>query len=144
MTAVAARLLTATEAQVRSGRSMTRFRQWVAAGRLSYVVDEHGRRAFDPDDVDQLIAEVDEREHERRALEIRRREQEQVRLSRAPSEPDEQHICCAIAGTSRYAAQCLAIPLLTWFRPCSLRSGRNCGTRRLRTRNYSKFATFRI
>jgi hypothetical protein len=52
------RLLTATEAQIKSGRSMVRFRQWVAAGRLPFVVDDAGRRRFDAEDVDRLVAEV--------------------------------------------------------------------------------------
>ena len=59
MPATATRLLTATEAQIRSGRSMVRFRQWVAAGRLPFTVDEFGRRRFDVEDVDRLVADVD-------------------------------------------------------------------------------------
>ena len=62
MPATATRLLTATEAQIRSGRSMVRFRQWVAAGRLPFTVDEFGRRRFDAEDVDRLTAEVDRRQ----------------------------------------------------------------------------------
>jgi hypothetical protein len=58
MPATATRLLTATEAQIRSGRSMTRFRQWIASGRLPFTVDEFGRRRFDAEDVDRVVAEV--------------------------------------------------------------------------------------
>ena len=63
------RLLTATEAQIKSGRSMVRFRQWVAAGRLPFVVDEAGRRRFDTDDVDRLVAYVDRYKLEAPAIE---------------------------------------------------------------------------
>jgi hypothetical protein len=38
---------------------MVRFRQWVAAGRLPFTVDEIGRRRFNAADVDHLVAEVD-------------------------------------------------------------------------------------
>jgi hypothetical protein len=87
MPATATRLLTATEAQIRSGRSMVRFRQWVAAGRIPFTVDEHGRRVFDAADVDRLVAAVEGRELERRELEARRRDQEGFRkhpFSRGP------------------------------------------------------------
>jgi predicted site-specific integrase-resolvase len=59
MPATATRLLTATEAQIRSGRSMVRFRQWVAAGRLAFTLDDLGRRRFSVEDVDRLVADVD-------------------------------------------------------------------------------------
>jgi hypothetical protein len=60
MPALATRpLLTATQAQIRSGRSMTRFRQWVSSGRLQFKTDEFGRRRFDPEDIDRLVAEVE-------------------------------------------------------------------------------------
>jgi excisionase family DNA binding protein len=59
MPTTATRLLTATEAQIRSGRSMVRFRQWVAAGRLPFVIDGFGRRRFNAEDVDHLVADVD-------------------------------------------------------------------------------------
>jgi hypothetical protein len=41
------------------GRSPTRLRQYIAAGRLPYTTDQRGWRRFNPADVDHLAAEVD-------------------------------------------------------------------------------------